>query len=257
MTNDAENRKSDISKYATIRIVEKCVDNARRLYEDAWSTSFPTHVALMEIGIEELSKAMILFQYFPDDSPERQNFLKALDGGIEFRLRFLIINGGDYIFNFHKNFEFDSKDLADHVLKPQVIKNIFKYTAKVYLLLEKILLDNSDSPYRRTSRGSERKFNGVREIISKLNDKTIEKWDQVKERAFYVYPEEGCAPIDEVFDNTRDLMWGFDVMYLTMMIFLKFSKGAKLEDLSYVDILKFFFDLQALVNKDPDSRSVH
>ena len=240
MTNGVENQKSDISKYATIEIVEKCVDNARRLYKDAWITSFPTYAALMEIGIEELSKSMILFQNFPDDSTERQNFLKALDGGNILDLRSPINRMGEYIFNFHRNFEFDPKDLADHRVKPHVIQNIFNYTAEVYLFLEKSLLSNST--LRPPSGISEENINRCHEIISKINDMTIEKWDQVKERGFYVYPEEGRAPSDEHFD-TRDLIRVFDVMYSTLKIFLSFSKGVKLKDLSYIDILKIDFDL--------------
>jgi len=242
MTNGVENRKTKISGFATIDIVEKCRDNALRLFKDALKTSPPTQAALLEIGIEELSKAMILFQNIPRDSPERQNFLKAMDEENLLDLKSLGNITDEDIFDFHRNFEIDSKGLADHRVKLQIIQNIFNYSAKVYLVLvsEKSLLSNSAliPPFVK----SEDAIKIIHETLSKINDMTIEKWYQVKERGFYVYPEEGRAPSDEQFDN-KDLRMVFYLMYSTLKIFLSFSTGAKLKDLSYIDILEHFSDL--------------
>lgn len=240
MTNGVENRKTKISGFATIDIVEKCVDNALRLFKDALNSSPPTQAALLELGIEELSKAMILFLNLPEDTPERQNFLKTMDAE---NLLDLISPGnitGEDILAFHRMFEIDSKGLANHRVKLQVIKDIFNYIAQFSPLIEKLLLSNPAliPPFVKIE-DANKILSG---ILSKINDITIEKWDQVKERGFYVYPEERRAPSDEQFDN-KDLRMIFLVMYSALQTFLSYSKGAKFKDWRYDVILDGVYDL--------------
>ena len=240
MIDDVENRKTKVSGFATIGRVERCMDNALRLYNDALKTSPPTQAALLEIGIEELSKAMILFQNIPKDFPERQNFLKAIDDKNLLDLKSLGNIPGEDILAFFRKFEIDSKGLTNHRAKLHTIQSIFNDITKFHPLLEKSLQSNPAliPPYVK-SEDTNKILCG---ILLKINDMTIEKWDQIKERGFYVYPEEGYAPSDEQFNN-KDLRMIFFIMYSALQTLLRYSQGAKFKDWSYDVILDGVFDL--------------
>jgi hypothetical protein len=57
------NKNGDKREYATLENVQKYVNNADRLYNDALKTSDPSKAALIELSIEELEKAFSLIDY--------------------------------------------------------------------------------------------------------------------------------------------------------------------------------------------------
>lgn len=76
-----KNKGTDKIEYATLENAQECIDNAYRIYKDALKTTTPTKAALIEIGIEELAKGLIIWAKIPKSKlklPDNQYISKLL-----------------------------------------------------------------------------------------------------------------------------------------------------------------------------------
>ena len=121
----------DSMQYATLENVDKCIDNAFRLYDDASKTSVPTKAALIELGIEELVKGLLI----TFKTPEFQKVSLAETS------------------NFHKNFsEQEWKDFIEPFQSSKISdftnRDHKKRLDTIQFLLDSVIkLQSKDSPF--------------------------------------------------------------------------------------------------------------
>ena len=119
------NRKEfDIKPYASIENASKCFDNADRLLDDAFKTSLPTRVALMELGIEELSKGLIILLNI--DKPPEKPSVEKLMGNVDLQDKLWI----QWHEEFTDKISIQNINLYDHKEKLKAIKLLFKFASK-------------------------------------------------------------------------------------------------------------------------------
>lgn len=211
------NRKEfDIKPYASIENASKCFDNADRLLDDAFKTSLPTRVALMELGIEELSKGLIVL--FNVDEPRENASLEKLMGNVElpdnlwsqwiedYKTKNPIENLNPYnhkdklkviqvLFDFALHF-------GKFILNPNTIKSIEQ-------LLDRRIFGNFILP----------DFNEISDAIKNIN---IDEWDKMKEKALYVNFENGNTISPEKIDFKAYTYDIFKVAFISRLLLLAY-----------------------------------
>ncbi|MHB1507087.1 MAG: hypothetical protein ACYCUZ_03405 [Cuniculiplasma sp.] len=204
---EAKNEKSKKEEIPlTLEGIQLCLQNAERLFVDSQKVSLPTKVALLELGLEEISKAWGLLLSF-----EKKNLDENPDLiWIFFEVMRIDINKYDeaiknnennikkyFSDNTFKSFmtPFDKNSFSNHIAKIAFLSNLVNY---IKMISRPLIIQSQDrETFVRDIIG---KFVG--EINIKDSDRTIEdilniKEDQLlelvsfKEKGFYVDIEGG------------------------------------------------------------------
>ena len=229
------NKNSDKKEYATLENVDKCIDNAFRLYDDASKTSVPTKAALIELGIEEMAKGLLITFKTPEF--EKQSLFWSLyDDSI-----FAGQNGN----NFKESLEqYKIVDFTTHRhdKKLDIIQFVFKKAEELYSnnktdlgILFDIILKYYEQYFQKSNEGP---FNMLDKGFSFLKGINITKLFEKKNDGFYVNFKNGkaIAPKDESF-QINELISVFVVTYLLLNIILNSLDGFDLTS-SKTDIKK-------------------
>ncbi len=166
---------SDSMQYATLENVYKCIDNAFRLYDDASKVSTPTKAALLELGIEELVKGLLITFKTPEF--HKLAMSQPLDNDKNFMLSSQQFKISDFKVHDHKK----RLEMIQFILDG--IKELYN-NDKGYL---DPLLDRVTQNYRKFSPvpvGDSKK--ALDTEISLLSYMDIKKLYKIKEHGFYV-----------------------------------------------------------------------
>lgn len=201
--------------------VEKCINNAFRLYKDALNTSTPTKAALIEIGIEELAKGFILLANIPKPS-----FDLPLNGLPDSTFEDI---PSDLLFSL-KNYDFKKFNTYDHKTKLQVVDTMFKYVIFLNTYMEKklpIIRDLLSPAFGQLGNIEKSDINYMVSYITKLNLKGLNK---IKEKGFYVDFKDNKAISPEEQDlKTENFVMVFFMLYTSLIALVEIYKGATLK----------------------------
>ena len=215
--------KSDSIQYATLENVNKCIDNAFRLYDDASKTSTPTKAALIELGIEELAKGLLIT--FKTSEFEKQSLSWSLYDDSIFT--------GQKGNNFKESLEqYKIVDFTTHRhdKKLDLIQFVFKKAEELYSnnktdlgLIFDIILKYYEQYFQKSNEGP---FNMLDKGFSFLKGINITKLFEKKNDGFYVNFKNGkaIAPKDEPF-QINELISVFVITYLLLNIILNYLDG--------------------------------
>ena len=211
------------SEHYSIEDVEKCQNNAIRLYKDTLNTSIPTKAALIELGIEELSKGIILLANIP-----KPNLDPALKELINLDSDSHLIHSLDSL----KKYDFKKFNMFDHKRKLKVVEDIFKSLGLFSPQLEKIsaTLQNIIRPTFGTVDDIQRsKFDNAISDINRFNFKDLYK---IKENGFYVNFKGNKAVSPEEQNLKTDEITGiFFLLYAPLYILVEIYMGTSLTDI--------------------------
>jgi hypothetical protein len=235
------NRKKDVELSLNLDDVKKCHENACRLFHDSLRTSKPTSAALLEIGIEELSKGMIVLWKM-----EMPDISKGLEGVAEFdKLTDDIENKMKSISGYNlKNFRYD-----DHKAKLEAIQRIFDTTKEISEIINKPLgslihpeplLGNVFKDYDTTGLPL---MNDLPEEFKKLD---VRKWYKVKESGFYYdLNKKNILSNGEESFQIKDLLLVFFILHSYLLIYIGLYEGKHIGDLlsSKEPMLGCFYDI--------------
>ncbi len=220
------NKNSDKIEYATLENVDKCIDNAFRLYDDASKTSVPTKAALIELGIEELVKGLLI----TFKTPEFQKV--SLSEASNFHKNFSEQDWKNFIESFQSSKISDFTD-RDHKQRLDTIQ---------FLLDSVIKLQSKDSPFIKNT------FDGIinnygkfspepvgdpKKVldtqISRLNYMNIKKLYKIKEQGFYIDFDNGkvIEPKNVKF-QLEGINRVFNIVYLTLINLINSLEGFSL-----------------------------
>ena len=220
------NKNSDKKEYATLENVDKCIDNAFRLYDDASKTSVPTKAALIELGIEELVKGLLI----TFKTPEFQKVALAETS------------------NFHKNFsEQDWKNFIESFQSSKISdftdRDHKKRLDTIQFLLDSVIkLQSKDSPFIKNildriinnyGKFSPEQVGDPKKVldtqISRLNYMDIKKLYKIKEQGFYIDFDNGkvIEPRNVKF-QLEGINRVFNIVYLTLINLINSLEGFSL-----------------------------
>ncbi len=232
---NVENKDSDNIKYATLENAQKCIDNAFRLYDDASKTSTPTKAALIELGIEELAKGLLITFKTPI-------FQKVSLSETS---------------NFHKNFnEQDWKSFIESFQSSKISdfmdRDHKKRLDTIQFLLDSVIkLQSTDSPFIKNTldgvinnygKFSPEPVGDPKKVldtqISLLSYMDIKKLYKIKEQGFYVDFDNGkvIEPKNIEF-QLEGINKIFHIVYLTLNNLINSLNGYSLSS-SKPDIKK-------------------
>lgn len=201
--------------------VKKCLDNAFRLFKDAFNTSNPTKAALIELGIEELAKGFISLAKIPNPNAD-----PLLDKFIN------LIADEDFasFLNSLKKYDLKKFNIRYHETKLQAIQYIFTNVAALYVRLEKRLdfLQEVLEPAWGLLGNAEK--SDVNDLISRLSTINFRKLDEVKEKGFYVNIE-GNRYISPEEQNLQsdELVGIFFILYSSLKSYVQIYAGDSFE----------------------------
>ena len=231
-------------EHYSIEDVEKCQKNAIRLYKDALNTSIPTKAALIELGIEELSKGIILLANIP--KPNLDPVLKEL---INLNSDSDLLSSLDSL----KKYNFKKFDMFDHKRKLKIIEDIFKSLGLVYPQSERItaaLLNIMRPTFGTVDDKQTAKFDDVISDINRFNFRDLYK---IKENGFYVnfIGNKVVSPMEQDL-KTEEITGIFSVLYIPLNILVEIYKGTQFTSI-FSDaklILGDLYDLLSEVSKN-------
>ena len=174
---------SDSMQYATLENVNKCIDNAFRLYDDASKVSTPTKAALLELGIEELTKGLLIIFKTPEF--KKLAMLQSLGND----KNFIQQNGNNFIWS-SQQFKISDFKVRDHKKRLEMIQFILDGIKELYNNNKgylQPLLDRVTQNYGKFSPvpvGDPKK--ALDTEISLLSYMDIKKLYKIKEQGFYV-----------------------------------------------------------------------
>lgn len=220
-----ENEDSNPPEYATLENAQKCIDNAYRLYHDALTTSDPTKAALIEIGIEELAKGLIIWAKVPKSKMKLPDNKYMSD---------LLSNFGDIDINSLKKYKISDLNIHSHKKKLEALQGLFHFITFLVKNLKNVdksmatilapLLDKMDT----SNHEAEKNLNSA---VSEFDAIDLKNWDKIKENGFYVDFSGSMAITPERCKyNTENLMDVFVVIYFALKYVFKVSNGMNLQD---------------------------
>ena len=236
-------KDSESMQYATLENAQKCVDNAFRLYDDASKTSAPTKAALIELGIEELAKGLLISFKTPEIKKISLGGILKIDDILKGQ------SGGDFAASLrgHKISDFKTHNHEKKLNTIQFILDgagafysIYKDNlAPLYDVLSKTYGGASTEPH-----GSDSKK--IDEAFSSLSYMDVGKLYKIKEDGFYVDFERGesISPEERKF-NSVGIIMVFFVLYSTLNLLIRMCSGGELIDIimDQKAILGRFYDI--------------
>lgn len=187
-------KRFDIKSYASVENAKKCLDNADRLLIDASKTSSPTRVALLELGVEEYSKGLIILLN-ADEQHENIDIREFLTN-----MRLQDSLRPQCVEQFKTITSIKTLNPYNHREKLKAIKLLFDFASGCYqILFGAINIEQITQSLNGMNFGT---FNiptstGLLETIKNIK---ICEWEEVKERALYVNFEDGEAIAPEKQD---------------------------------------------------------
>lgn len=207
----------DIKLYASIENAKKCLENADRLLGDALKTSLPTRVALLELGIEEISKGLIILfnMDLQHKNSDIQDFI--MDTELPDNLKQQCLEEIETITSIKNLNPYDHgeklkalKSLFDFVSRCYPVLIDFVYIGQLSQLLNGMNIGNIDIPI-------------TTDLLEKIKNIKVSKWDRVKEDSLYVNLENGNAIPPEKRDlkaYSSDILMVFIVARSVLSIYL-------------------------------------
>ena len=204
-------------QYTTPENVQKCIDNAFRLYDDALKTSTPTQAALIELGIEELIKGLLVLVKTPE--------FKKLSSSEISNIKVILNGKNNEFIKYLQQYKISDFKTRYHEKKLNTIQFILENAREFYLnnpdkiapLLDIIL----DILKEYISKSGEEPVKILDTGFSFLDGIDIKNLYQIKESGFYVDFVNGevIEPKDVLFhlDGIRAL---FCIIYLALNMFL-------------------------------------
>ncbi|EQB74089.1 MAG: hypothetical protein AMDU4_FER2C00030G0012 [Ferroplasma sp. Type II] len=240
-----KNKNFDVKVFANIENVKKCHDNASRLFKDSLNTSKPTGAALIEIGIEELAKGLILLINTPKS--DMQNSIKLYDSIFsQFEDTKILGNINDSL----KSYDIRRFNTYDHREKLKAIQIVLKSIDPLYQILKPIL-GNLIPSFNKNFSSISKLFEGVNfdfppALIENFKSIDVENWDKIKESGLYVnfYDEAVQAPCTSEFD-VKHLIMIFIIFYGILNFLIRLNEGSKLDELllDQKTIFGFFYEI--------------
>jgi hypothetical protein len=193
----------------TLEGAQLAIQNAERLFYDSKKVSIPTKVALMEIGLEEVSKAWVILLSFEKDLIDKNKeqidvFLdsahidnKKLKKWTEEFSQKIEEYFGKYDLSF-LFIPFDKQKFSNHKEKIKFLSKFILYTREILIpLIESISdvdkkINDVIGPYFSKNKLSELKKNykAIYDILN-INDKNLEYIVKLKEYGLYLDIQNG------------------------------------------------------------------
>ena len=202
--------------------VEKCINNAFRLYRDAQNASTPTKAALIEIGIEELSKGIILLASIPkpDFDDSTLNYLTWISSDSTFSPSLVPLTKYNFS-NFNK---------SNHKTKLQALDAIFQSISFMYPYLEKVLPILQDLLSPNFGQLGNIEKSDLDNIASHLGNFDLKDLDKIKQKGFYVdFKDNKFTSPEEVNLKTENITMIFFVLYASLNALVEIYKKTPLK----------------------------
>lgn len=224
--------------------IQLCILNSERLFNDSLEVSKPSSAALLELSLEEISKAWKMFfrlqgESYEDEREklmEKYNFINIHDG-IEETVEYQSLI--DFMDAHHKELytlDINSSEFVAHSKKLDYIGLIVSYL-KVLLPLTRKILD-MDEVWRITSFGilnlpkrknedGESEFDQAELFLSSINENYMAEFTKLKEGGFYVDYSDGTfvfPSINPVLINSLEFLVTILINGLKSSLRLLYSK---------------------------------
>ena len=209
-----KDRDSDSMQYATLENAQKCIDNAFRLYDDASKTSAPTKAALIELGIEELTKGLLI----TFKTPEFQKV--SLAETSNFHKNFSEQDWKNFIESFQSSKISDFTD-RDHKKRLDTIQFLLDSVKKLQSKDSQYVKNTSDGVINNYGKFSPEPVGDPKKLldtqISLLSYMDIKKLYKIKEQGFYIDFDDGTViePKNVKF-QFEGINRVFQIVYLTL-----------------------------------------
>ena len=202
--------------------VEKCINNAFRLYRDAQNASTPTKAALIEIGIEELSKGIILLASIPkpDFDDSTLNYLTWISSDSTFSPSLVPL----------AKYNFSNFNKSNHKTKLKALDAIFQSISFMYTYLEKVLPILQDLLNPNFEQLGNIEKSDLDNIASHLGNFDLKDLDKIKQKGFYVdFKDNKSISPEEENLKTENITMIFFVLYASLNALVEIYKKTPLK----------------------------
>jgi len=205
----------------TLEGAQLAIQNAERLFFDSQKVSIPTKVALLEIGLEEISKAWVILLSFEKGLRDKNDdkidvFLESahIDSKkLEEAIRELAPKKGEFFRDYDPSSlstPFDTKKFSNHKEKIKFLSKFIRYAREIQLPLLERSVDFGKAinevigrylPRNKIS-NAEENYRVIHDFLS-VNDSELEDIVNLKEYGLYLDVQNGIyiSPSSRVYET--------------------------------------------------------
>ncbi len=198
--------------------VEKCINNALRLYRDAQNASTPTKAALMELALEETAKGIVVLINMPPSS------LNHTINGLVYPISNDLF---DSISGFIETSNIKKFDMRSHKQKLKIIMDLFTFVSTIY----EVYPEQIKVIQQEIFKADLDKLKDIKNIILIMDRIHFKELDKIKEEGFYVnFIENNVSPEEQKLRITA-MKWIFFILYSSLNILVQIYKETPLDKL--------------------------